>query len=755
MSIKHGSNRFFPRAGDGGGGVVPPGAGLWSLYGGTVVGLTDITETVAIGDTAMLSDETLLVRGGITSAPTGAGNDAFLETGANDASVFSDPSSIRIIYNSTSMQAEISTNGGAYVPLASGGASPWTAGGGAITEVNPANLVIVGSGAALTAQQFQVLGESYFKPAADSATVVQVVNAAGSTLLSLDTTDSAVLVGGTVAPVFGAGFVGYQVEVQSDASGSGLSLRSADPALAGNLLSFVESRGTVAAPTSSLSLDVLGTVAFTGYGSDDVLDSTGAVVIQASVDGNPDLGYVPGRIDIGTKPDGGAGPTVPRFTIRGTGFVGVNQTTPVVSEVFGVTGDAYVSGKLTVEGDIDPLSVTLSGSTALYYDSDDGSTAPVSAAGHGRLRFVSGTGWQASVDGGAYYTLITTNTLPSTAFVQGGNSFGAAATLGTNDAHNLQFEVNNTTLARLTTTNQFLVGLSYTVPTSNEVLSVAGGILSRPTVGGLGDDSYLQIGDGSGVAVGTAASARFRYNAGVAQVSLNGAAYVDLITSSSLPTNAFVQGGNAFGAVNVLGSTDNFALTFITNNTEKGRFATGGALLVGTTSATSTELLNVAGSAYVQAQRLTSATGYFESVASTAAVSNATEGRLRYSNANLAWQVSVNGGAYSNLLTAASLGTTAFLQGGNAFGATAVLGTTDGNALTFITSNTEKGRLTTGGAFLVGATSTTYGELFNVTQSTAGSASAKASAYLTSSVTTTDSGGLTGATRYDRVRPGW
>ncbi|MBA3679156.1 tail fiber domain-containing protein [Candidatus Saccharibacteria bacterium] len=39
----------------------------------------------------------------------------------------------------------------------------------------------------------------------------------------------------------------------------------------------------------------------------------------------------------------------------------------------------------------------------------------------------------------------------------------------------------------------------------------------------------------------------------------------------------------------------------------------------------------------------------------------------------------------------------AFVQGGNSFGATAILGTNDANALTFITSGTEKARITTGG----------------------------------------------------------
>jgi hypothetical protein len=68
-----------------------------------------------------------------------------------------------------------------------------------------------------------------------------------------------------------------------------------------------------------------------------------------------------------------------------------------------IFGDARVQGKLTVAGAIDPTSVLLSGGTALFYESNDGSTAPVSGAATGRIRYNNGTGtWQASVQGGAY-----------------------------------------------------------------------------------------------------------------------------------------------------------------------------------------------------------------------------------------------------------------------------------------------------------------------------------------------------------------
>ncbi len=58
--------------------------------------------------------------------------------------------------------------------------------------------------------------------------------------------------------------------------------------------------------------------------------------------------------------------------------------------------------------------------------------------------------------------------------------------------------------------------------------------------------------------------------------------------------SAFVQGGNAFSATATLGTTDNNALSFITNNTEKVRIETSGNVGIGTSS-TPGALLSVGG----------------------------------------------------------------------------------------------------------------------------------------------------------------
>ena len=52
----------------------------------------------------------------------------------------------------------------------------------------------------------------------------------------------------------------------------------------------------------------------------------------------------------------------------------------------------------------------------------------------------------------------------------------------------------------------------------------------------------------------------------------------------NVPSNAWVQGGNAFGSVGILGTLDNNPLDIYTNGTQRARWAARGALLIGTTT---------------------------------------------------------------------------------------------------------------------------------------------------------------------------
>lgn len=67
-----------------------------------------------------------------------------------------------------------------------------------------------------------------------------------------------------------------------------------------------------------------------------------------------------------------------------------------------------------------------------------------------------------SENGGAYVDLLGAG---SSGYVDGGNSYGAAATLGTNDNYALNFETNNTT--RMTIDNVGYVGIGTATPTNN------------------------------------------------------------------------------------------------------------------------------------------------------------------------------------------------------------------------------------------------------------------------------------------------
>jgi hypothetical protein len=63
---------------------------------------------------------------------------------------------------------------------------------------------------------------------------------------------------------------------------------------------------------------------------------------------------------------------------------------------------------------------------------------------------------------------------------------------------------------------------------------------------------------------------------------LNDSTYLIGADTLKLKTNSWMQGGNAFGATGVLGTTDSNNLDFYTNNTQQVRLTSGGDLLVGT-----------------------------------------------------------------------------------------------------------------------------------------------------------------------------
>jgi len=137
------------------------------------------------------------------------------------------------------------------------------------------------------------------------------------------------------------------------------------------------------------------------------------------------------------------------------------------------TGPVRVTGKLTVTGAIDPPSITLSGGTALFFESGDGSTAPVAGASSGRIRYNNGTGrWELSTQGTAYVQIPTGP--GSSAVVQArrtttfsANTTPTDVTLDTNDVQSNAAVVTHSTVtntARITALVPGTFTFSYFIP---------------------------------------------------------------------------------------------------------------------------------------------------------------------------------------------------------------------------------------------------------------------------------------------------
>lgn len=256
---------------------------------------------------------------------------------------------------------------------------------------------------------------------------------------------------------------------------------------------------------------------------------------------------------------------------------------------------------------------------SLYYESSTGAAAAVSGAATGRIRYNNTTGkWQISVQTGAYVDILTA-AAGSIAYIQGGNSFGAAGDLGTNDGFALNIRTTGTT--------------RWVLPTASFDFIQQGAGTLRNTA-----DNALTIGTATQRVVSISA---IQHNVFAASGDAN--------ASAQLSTGAVILGvGGATALDSRIRRTAAATLT-IDNN------AGGGALSL---------------------SAVTGALFYESADGAAAPVSGAATGRIRYNNTTGKWQTSVQTGPYLDFLTAPT-GSIGWLQGGNSFGATGVLGTND------------------------------------------------------------------------------
>jgi hypothetical protein len=187
---------------------------------------------------------------------------------------------------------------------------------------------------------FFVSGNIQQKPDTNSTTSVQFQNAAGTSILNIDSTNSRVGIG-TVAPSF-------ELEIVDDGAPTAAVVTSY-----GNLSSYYPSvrlrraRGTESGPTVVADNDTLGAITWYGYNPDGVGSVWGdeAAAIRVEVDGDPSTGSddsdMPGRLIFLTVPDGSQ-TLAERMTIKSDGKIGIGTASP--------------SNILTVREDVDGIT---------------------------------------------------------------------------------------------------------------------------------------------------------------------------------------------------------------------------------------------------------------------------------------------------------------------------------------------------------------------------------------------------------------
>ncbi len=275
-----------------------------------------------------------------------------------------------------------------------------------------------------------------------------------------------------------------------------------------------------------------------------------------------------------------------------------------------------------------------------------GMAAPaLSPAGQGRIYFDSGSNrFRVSQNGAAYTDLMPPGGVGD--IINGGNSFGAAATIGTNDNFNLNFETNGST--RMTVRNDGNVGIGESSPAYS--LDLVGDII-RLQAGNANKASFIESSNSSG--------GRLELRA----------------TNNGDLANYYIETG--------VGAVWRF------NTVERMRLTDAGSLGVGTSP---TSILDVNG-AVTQRGMV------------APAVSAAGQGRIYFDSGSNRFRVSQNGAAYTDLMPPGGVGD--IINGGNSFGAAATIGTNDNFGLNFETNGSPRMTVRNDGNVGIGETNPT------------------------------------------------
>ena len=391
----------------------------------------------------------------------------------------------------------------------------------------------------------------------------------------------------------------------------------------------------------------------------------------------------------------------------------INVTSVTASVLGNLTGNitGSASNALSTQG-------TLSQGTNITAFSFDGSTnATVGLSADINLTSVTASvlgNVTGNLTGSATHAFSSSYSVPtSNAYIQGGNSFETVGTLGLNDNNRLDIKANNAVVMTLSGSN---VGIGTTNPTLGK-LQVQGNIYATNYTGSVNADNIV---------VGTLSNSRLPSAINLTSVTASilgnvtgttsTASYIDAgnittgtLLNARLPAQISVTGVTASFLGNITGSSANSLLlsgqnqAYYTNATNINAGTIGNSYLptqISVTGVTASVLGNITGSASNALKTQgTLSQGSNITVFSFDGSTNATVGlpaSITLTAVTAAFSGNVTGnvtgnltGSATNAFTSSYLlsATNAYLQSGNSFGATGVLGLNDNNRLDIKSNN--------------------------------------------------------------------
>ncbi len=409
------------------------------------------------------------------------------------------------------------------------------------------------SGAILTA--FQADGKLVFGPSG-----AQDTNLYRSAANTLKTDDNLIV---------GDGVSSKNLTIQGNSWNGTVAIVNSDTGSPYNL--FYRSRGNLGAETATVSGDALGNLGFRGHNGTAYLNQDGAR-ITASAEETFTLTSQATRLSFYTAPTGSISPTE-RLRISSTGNIGLGTTSTTAGLVNVGTNTTSSSGGIYFGTD-----TNLYRSAADTLTTDDSLIVTGLLTANGNLTLQTGDTF--TINGDALTDLtgsglsvvsnaLTVDATSSTGFFRnGGNSFGAAATLGTNDGNVLNFETNNTNRFQIASNASKLTGQGVTEIDSTGALFLGGNGSNGIAIGN------SSVGAGQ-IAIGNTSS--------VTSVDIQASTTLNLGGGGVANT---IQIGNITGAVSQNINIGTNATGSSTNNVNIGSSVAGTTAITGTTTVT-------------------------------------------------------------------------------------------------------------------------------------------------------------------------